>query len=146
MQIRCSYIELYLDKLADLLAPTPLLRELQLRETPDGEALLLAKTANTLKDCIPVTEVPVAGMRDVLAVIEKGNKIRATATTEANKKSSRSHAIFLVKLTVLNTLDGMTRSSTMYLVDLAGSEKVSSCKLYLSHTCSPTVFATAVDG
>lgn len=61
---------------------------------------------------------------DVFLVIDKGNRVRSTAVTDGNARSSRSHAIFMVGVTVVNDTDGITRTSDLYLVDLAGSEKV----------------------
>jgi kinesin family protein 13 len=65
---------------------------------------------------------------EILRLINKGNKTRSTAETQMNLESSRSHAIFSIKLTqVMVDIDDNTftgeRVSQIALVDLAGSEK-----------------------
>lgn len=51
---------------------------------------------------------------------DRAEKARCVGSTSMNNKSSRSHAIFMLK--VLNRDTG--RSGTLYLVDLAGSERI----------------------
>ena len=41
-----------------------------------------------------------------------------------NEQSSRSHSLFLLRISQKNTEDQSSRSSKLYLVDLAGSEIV----------------------
>lgn len=36
---------------------------------------------------------------ELLALLERGNRIRATAETKCNQYSSRSHAVFIVTIT-----------------------------------------------
>jgi hypothetical protein len=50
-------------------------------------------------------------------------KLRNTKATAANSQSSRSHCIFIVKMTV--DLKDCSFSSTCNFVDLAGSERMS---------------------
>lgn len=64
--------------------------------------------------------------------LDYGNKKRATAATEMNDKSSRSHTLFTVILTQTflnvnkdgNWTHDQTRRSQINLVDLAGSERI----------------------
>lgn len=49
---------------------------------------------------------------------------RSTAATKMNHCSSRSHAIFQIKLVMNNDLTGVHRCATINLVDLAGSESI----------------------
>lgn len=67
-----------------------------------------------------------AALKDWLAV---GNSQRATAATGMNDKSSRSHSIFSIILTLSEISDEsrktLTKRSRISLVDLAGSERVS---------------------
>ena len=115
MQIVCSFIEIYMEKLSDLLAPGATRHDLKIRQRPDQSFFVVA------------TEVPVLTLEDVFLLIRKGNAVRFTAATEGNAKSSRSHAIFQVKLTVTDKELKLTRTSDLSLVDLAGSEKVCLC-------------------
>jgi len=68
-----------------------------------------------------LTEVLVETEEEVFNVLWKGARNRAMASTNMNERSSRSHTIFGVRLTV--ALGGVVRRSKINLVDLAGSER-----------------------
>lgn len=109
-EVRCSYIEIYMEVLRDLLMPER--RPLTLRED--------ALTGVTYTDG---TEVPCETPADVVRLLEQGALNRATAATAANPDSSRSHAVFTATVFVRDLARGTMRSSQLYLVDLAGSER-----------------------
>ncbi|KAI6660929.1 Kinesin-like protein KIF23 [Oopsacas minuta] len=79
-------------------------------------------------------EVEVRSTKDTFALIEKGQKNRRMAETQLNHNSSRSHAIFNLRI-VQAPLDpsgeevfldnDKVNVSTLSLVDLAGSERTS---------------------
>ena len=56
--------------------------------------------------------------------IKLGDKNRKTSETDYNTRSSRSHAIILIRLTCTDLIDGSSVTSTLSLCDLAGSEKI----------------------
>ena len=58
--------------------------------------------------------------QDAQRCFKIAESVRCVGYTTMNKKSSRSHAIFLLR--ILNKDNG--RLSTLYLVDLAGSERI----------------------
>ena len=62
---------------------------------------------------------------DILALMETGNNIRTTASTNMNDTSSRSHAIFTIKFVNAGFCQGIPHEtvSKIHLVDLAGSER-----------------------
>ena len=62
----------------------------------------------------------------MIVVLQKGMKNRQVAATAMNRISSRSHAIFMIKIkAVMSSANGATkvRNSKFTLVDLAGSER-----------------------
>ena len=63
------------------------------------------------------------GLGDVMTVFAYGSDNRATATTNLNEHSSRSHLVLLVDVTTA-TNGGMPVKAKLYLVDLAGSERL----------------------
>lgn len=65
---------------------------------------------------------PVHTMADAQKLLVDGNKKRRTRFTDMNPTSSRSHAIFTIKI-ARRTGDGSV-DSALQLVDLAGSEGV----------------------
>uniref|UniRef100_A0AAR5QK46 Kinesin motor domain-containing protein n=2 Tax=Dendroctonus ponderosae TaxID=77166 RepID=A0AAR5QK46_DENPD len=112
--ITVSFIELYREMLYDLLANKP--RDqctLEIRED-------IAKGIH-----IPnATEVLVHSVEDVLSILAKGSLGRATASTNMNEQSSRSHSIFTISIDMANKSDAyLSKSSKLHLVDLAGSER-----------------------
>ena len=82
-----SYYEIYNEKVYDLLSNTVEIA-CRVREHPDQGAYVEG-----------LTRVPVKAYDDVSAVIHRGGKHRAVASTLLNSASSRSHAVFTVYLT-----------------------------------------------
>lgn len=58
-------------------------------------------------------------------ILEQAGRNRRVAATAANSRSSRSHSVFILKLTGKNTITGESSEGTLNLVDLAGSERLS---------------------
>ncbi|OMJ09554.1 Kinesin-like protein KIF1B [Smittium culicis] len=102
--IEVSYYEIYSEKVYDLLSPSEIKKSLRVREHPALGPYIEDLT--------------------VAAVSSK----RVTASTNLNSVSSRSHAVFTIKL-VQKTFNEEKNSlietaSKISLVDLAGSEKI----------------------
>jgi len=65
----------------------------------------------------------VSSLNDVMILLKKGNENRATASTNLNEHSSRSHMILNVEVT--SGIEGEpSNKGNLFLVDLAGSERV----------------------
>uniref|UniRef100_H2ZR57 Kinesin motor domain-containing protein n=1 Tax=Ciona savignyi TaxID=51511 RepID=H2ZR57_CIOSA len=60
----------------------------------------------------------------VKSLLKQANQKRATAATNANERSSRSHSVFMLKISACNELTGEQHTSVLNLIDLAGSERV----------------------
>ncbi|XP_021358280.1 kinesin-like protein KIFC3 isoform X2 [Mizuhopecten yessoensis] len=67
----------------------------------------------------------VQSVEDVNRVFATGQKNRATATTNMNEHSSRSHALLCVTVAGVNKTTNVQSTGKLNLVDLAGSERVS---------------------
>ena len=134
--LRASYLEIYNEKIRDLLSPPPPPgqepEEIKLRE--DGKRGVYAT---------PLREEIVQSPMQLLRVISRGDKARHTGCTQFNAHSSRSHAV--VKIVVESReralpdstgnedkrapiTPGGVRVSTLSLIDLAGSEKAADSK------------------
>ena len=114
-KVECSYLEIYSEKIRDLLDPTH--RNLRIRENP--------KTGPYV-DGLSVCAV--SSYDELAALMSAGNAERTIASTNMNAESSRSHAVFTVIYTQ-TTMDETTKLSSdvvskVQLVDLAGSERV----------------------
>ncbi|XP_067931431.1 kinesin-like protein KIF13A isoform X2 [Watersipora subatra] len=114
--VEVSYMEIYNEKVHDLLDPASK-GNLKVREHKilgpyvDGLSLLAVNS-----------------YADIENLMVEGNKSRTVAATNMNSESSRSHAVFTIKLTqtLHDKASGVSgeRVSKMSLVDLAGSERV----------------------
>jgi hypothetical protein len=108
-----TYIEIYNELIRDLLDDSSKKTNLQIREDTSGEFFVG-----------DVTELIVSSCAELLGIMTRGSKNRATSMTNMNDKSSRSHAVFTVSLTQQNSTKDVTLHSKLVLVDLAGSEAV----------------------
>lgn len=66
----------------------------------------------------------VFSVEDLQALIEVGQRNRSTAATALNPCSSRSHALVMMTLRILDKDSGNEWSGRLNFVDLAGSERV----------------------
>jgi kinesin family protein 5 len=109
--VKVSYMEIYMEKIRDLLLPTN--DNLPIHE--DKARGVYVKGLG---------EFYVAGVDEVYEVLDRGGAARMTAATNMNQESSRSHSIFVIEVAQKNIETGSARSGRLFLVDLAGSEKV----------------------
>ncbi|CAG8518363.1 22733_t:CDS:10 [Dentiscutata erythropus] len=117
-QVQVSYIEIYNERVRDLLNPKNK-GNLKVREHPT-----LGPYVEDLSKLI------VNSFQDIENLMDEGNKARTVAATNMNETSSRSHAVFTLLLTQKRH-DEMTNMDTekvsrISLVDLAGSERANS--------------------
>ncbi|KAL2919809.1 hypothetical protein HK105_200726 [Polyrhizophydium stewartii] len=109
--IAVSYLEIYNEKIFDLLAGEPKsLPNLDLRETA-SKSIVVSGLSN----------VVITSLGEFEKLHETALKNRSTAATNLNEASSRSH--FIMQLSISNVLEnGKTLSSKLHIIDLAGSE------------------------
>lgn len=72
-----------------------------------------------------ITEIYCSEEQEIYALMKQGNSNRAVTATNMNDVSSRSHALFILTITMDNRDDGSCKVGKLFLVDLAGSEKIS---------------------
>ncbi|CAH2308037.1 kinesin KIF22 [Pelobates cultripes] len=108
--ITMSYVEIYQEKVMDLLEPKN--KDLPIREDKDHNILipgLTQKTINTFADF------------DEHFMLASQN--RTVASTKLNDRSSRSHAVLLIKVQKNQQVVPYRQlTGKLYLIDLAGSE------------------------
>lgn len=123
---KLSYIEIYNEKVRDLLRPAP----------PAGSAAAGGEVQPTLEVrqhpkvgvfVTDLTEDVVQSTEDVTRLLNFGHKIRVVGRTNMNAASSRSHAIVVLhverNLPGRSSRDRLRLRSKLYAVDLAGSER-----------------------
>jgi len=117
--VEVSYMEIYCERVRDLLNPKNKNSNLKVREHP-----ILGPYVEDLSKLV------VNNYMDIDRLIDEGNKARTVAATNMNETSSRSHAVFTLIFTQ-KRLDKQTQLVTecvskISLVDLAGSERANS--------------------
>ncbi|XP_026473795.1 kinesin-like protein KIF13B [Ctenocephalides felis] len=115
-KVEVSYMEIYNEKVHDLLDPQTNKQSLKVREH------------NVMGPYVDgLSQLAVTSFEDINNLMTEGNKSRTVAATNMNSESSRSHAVFSVVLTqtLTDTASGVSgeKVSRMSLVDLAGSER-----------------------
>ncbi|XP_031784045.1 kinesin-like protein KIF13A isoform X11 [Nasonia vitripennis] len=115
-KVEVSYMEIYNEKVHDLLDPKPNKQSLKVREH------------NVLGPYVDgLSQLAVTDFQDIDNLMAEGNKSRTVAATNMNSESSRSHAVFSVILTqtLIDPKSGVSgeKVSRISLVDLAGSER-----------------------
>ncbi|XP_057204041.1 kinesin-like protein KIF23 isoform X2 [Triplophysa rosa] len=125
-----SYIEIYNNYIYDLLEETPFD---PIKPKPP-QSKLLREDQNHNMYVAGCTEVEVKSTEEAFEVFWRGQKKRRIANTQLNRESSRSHSVFIIKLTQApldadgdNVLQdkNQVNVSQLCLVDLAGSERTS---------------------
>ena len=109
--VRVSYMEIYMERIRDLLAP-------------QNDNLPVHEEKNRGVYVKGLLEIYVSSVGEVYEVMRRGGLARATAATNMNQESSRSHSIFVITVAQKNLETGSAKSGQLFLVDLAGSEKV----------------------
>ncbi|XP_061890729.1 kinesin-like protein KIF13B isoform X2 [Entelurus aequoreus] len=114
--VEVSYMEIYNEKVRDLLDPKGSRQALRVREHQ-----VLGPYVDGL------SRLAVANYKDIECLMSEGNKSRTVAATNMNEESSRSHGVFNITLThtLMDLQSGTSgeKVSKLSLVDLAGSER-----------------------
>ncbi|XP_076348155.1 kinesin-like protein KIF13A [Tachypleus tridentatus] len=115
-KVEVSYMEIYNEKVHDLLDPKGTNQNLKVREHS-----ILGPYVDGL------STLAVSSFEEINSLIVEGNKSRTVAATNMNNESSRSHAVFniILSCSIRDTELGVTgeKVSKVSLVDLAGSER-----------------------
>ena len=119
--VRCSYVEIYLEKILDLLHPQG---GTSIALTIEKEADKAAGVGNHVSNVkiVGASELCCFDVGDVCALLARGNAWRTRSATQMNTDSSRSHAIFSMRIEQLDRITSQTITSTLQMLDLAGSE------------------------
>ncbi|XP_037835794.1 kinesin-like protein KIFC3 isoform X3 [Kryptolebias marmoratus] len=112
--ITVSMVEIYNETLRDLLRENPT-DKLDIKLNPDGSGQLYVPG---------LIEIAVQSPEDINKVFELGHVNRATACTNLNEHSSRSHALLIITVSGSNSTTGTCTQGRLNLVDLAGSERI----------------------
>lgn len=137
--LRVSYLEIYNEKIHDLLSPPPAGSG---PGAPQQEEIKLREDAKRGVYASPLKEEIVQSPTQLLRVIARGDNARRTSSTQFNARSSRSHAVVQIVVESRERIPGSgamgdkrvglvpggVRVSTLSLIDLAGSERAAETK------------------
>uniref|UniRef100_A0A915DR28 Kinesin-like protein n=1 Tax=Ditylenchus dipsaci TaxID=166011 RepID=A0A915DR28_9BILA len=117
-KVEVSYMEIYNERVRDLLDP----KNSSKRPLKVREHAILGPMVEGL------SVLAVSSYEQIARLMEDGNKCRTVAATNMNAESSRSHAVFTIRLsqTMADLADSTftgEKVSKISLVDLAGSER-----------------------
>ncbi|KAK1748240.1 kinesin family protein [Skeletonema marinoi] len=138
--VRCSFVEIYLEKILDLLNPAN--RSIQILEEGSGLGSMMggssaaaAASSSSSSDGNGGNNGNEGGVRidgaseaccfdqsDVISLLIRGNACRTVSSTKMNTDSSRSHAIFIMSIEQKDNITGISKMSQLQLIDMAGSE------------------------
>lgn len=110
-QVTLSYLEIYNDRIRDLLVAKAQGGDLPIRQQVDGSISVHG-----------LSKKRIATLQEFEDLYEKGSASRKKAATELNHESSRSHSILMVHVKTKDEASGETRTGKLHLIDLAGCE------------------------
>ncbi|XP_076756124.1 kinesin-like protein KIF12 isoform X3 [Xylocopa sonorina] len=113
--LRASFLEIYNEKVMDLLNPGTSRKPLMVRWSKKTRGFFVEN----------LFTVECEELDDLLAVLEEGMRNRAVGSHNMNDHSSRSHTILTVSITSEQQMDNsvfISRQGKINFVDLAGSE------------------------
>lgn len=120
-QMEGSFVEVYNENLNDLLGRS---------DDFDKKKHEIRHDMQTCKTTITdITSVGLDSPEKVEEILAQAMSNRSVAATKANERSSRSHSVFILKLSGHNSITGERSEGTLNLVDLAGSERLSQSKV-----------------
>ncbi|KAK4944866.1 kinesin-like nuclear fusion protein [Elasticomyces elasticus] len=118
-----SFVEVYNEELRDLLG----------KEGENEKGTKKHEIRHDMATCettiTDVTTLSLDNQEQVEGILSQAMSRRSVAATKANERSSRSHSVFILKLSGHNSITGKTCKGTLNLVDLAGSERLSHSKV-----------------
>jgi len=111
--LEASFLEIYNESIKDLLV-----------SKSDKEISYNIKHDNKGTTVTDLTSVKVTEREQVSILLKRAAKNRAVGSTKCNERSSRSHSVFILKLTGHNEISNQTTEGILNLIDLAGSERL----------------------
>jgi len=111
-----SFLEIYNENINDLLGKAEEMDKKKHEIKHDTQ-----KGKTTVTD---LTSVKLDSSDRVSQLLERASGNRSVAATKANERSSRSHSVFILKLSGTNSITGENSEGVLNLIDLAGSERL----------------------
>ena len=110
-KVMYAHLEIYNDKVKDLLAPNPAKTDLPIRQGAHGEIAIQGLENKTIES-----------YEDFKRLYKTSCRNRQTAATALNADSSRSHSVLMLQIQSTDARSGRHHLAKLHLIDLAGSE------------------------
>ena len=114
IEFECSFLEIYQEQISDLL-------------DNNHDKSLIIRDLNNGVFVENLSKIKINSQEEAYSLIREGIKYRHIASTNMNKESSRSHAVFSLYVTskskYKSTNKIVQKHSVFHLIDLAGSER-----------------------
>ena len=126
--LELGMLEIYNEEIFDLLVgPTMGEKKEGARQVRGKSSLDIRRNPDGRMEVPGLTKERANTIDEVMELLKRGNKNRATASTNMNEHSSRSHMVLTIDVSssVGETLENQ---GTLFLVDLAGSERIRKSK------------------
>jgi len=112
--LQASFLEIYNEEIRDLLATEKNLKyDIKMADSKGADVYVTNLKSET-----------VTSEAQIFSLLKRARKHRAVAETLCNERSSRSHSVFMLKISGSNEKTTENCCGTLNLVDLAGSERV----------------------
>lgn len=128
-QVSCQFIEIYNETVVDLFRGESRSAVTIEESNSNSKHEIRHNTESKETTITNITTCPLVSEDSVNGLLKRANKLRSTASTASNERSSRSHSIFIVKLSGKNLLTGEISKGILNLVDLAGSERINTSQV-----------------
>ncbi|KAL5546267.1 hypothetical protein UlMin_005954 [Ulmus minor] len=122
-KMQASMLEIYNETIHDLLATN---RYTMRGDNGAGGKLYNIKhdaNGNTHVSDLTITDV--SSMKEISSLLHQAAQSRSVGKTQMNEQSSRSHAVFTLRISGVNEGTGQQVQGVLNLIDLAGSERLS---------------------
>lgn len=119
--LTANYLEIYNETIRDLLSnPSKSKQKLSYK--------IHHQEQDQTTNVVNLSYIPVTSSGQVHDLLNRAARNRATAKTEMNERSSRSHSVFQLRMNGTNSVTGESATGLLNLVDLAGSERLKDSK------------------
>ncbi len=123
-EMEASYLEIYMEQIYDLLASSSNSNSNNCGKKEEEIKYEIKADAKGMMSVSNLTCVKVRSPHQVYDLLRRAGKNRSVGLTNMNHRSSRSHAVFQLKLVGTNTITSEAVNGILNLIDLAGSERI----------------------
>lgn len=129
-ELNGEFLEIYNEKIIDLLGKSSSIEDQVNNITNQGSNKASSKyeirhdPVKRSTKVLGLTTVRLDSFAQAARLLKRAARNRSVAATQANERSSRSHSVFVLRLSGTNAVTGKHHEGVLNLIDLAGSERL----------------------